>query len=179
MQRIRPSLAKLTRPRLHSPIARPRLFATLDMARARHCAVGVVGPPGAGKTTLVASWLDARRLPGIWYQVDRGDTEPATFFHYLVQAARPFLEETQERLPLLTAEYAQDVSGFARRFFRDLFSLLPAPSVLVLDNFQEIEDADSFHTVLVEAIEQIPETRARNRKSGPTTRSLWPLPRRQ
>jgi len=53
-------LAKLTRPRLHGAVARERLFAQLDGARAGRSAVCVVGPPGAGKTTLVASWLDAR-----------------------------------------------------------------------------------------------------------------------
>jgi len=150
-----PSLAKLTRPRLHSPVARARLFALLDAAQARCSAIGVIGPPGAGKTTLVASWLDARKLPSIWYQVDPGDIEVATFFHYLVQAARPFLDKSRGPLPLLTAEYAQDVTGFARRFFRDLFSMLPRPSILVLDNFQEAGHTDVFHDVLVEAIGQL------------------------
>jgi len=60
------SLAKLTRPRLHGTVARERLFAVLDEARNRTL-VCVVGPPGAGKTTLVATWLEARRIPGIWY----------------------------------------------------------------------------------------------------------------
>ena len=51
--RTRPSLAKLTPPRLHSPIARARLFAMLDAAQERQSAVAVVGTTGAGKTTLV------------------------------------------------------------------------------------------------------------------------------
>jgi ATP/maltotriose-dependent transcriptional regulator MalT/DNA-binding SARP family transcriptional activator len=138
-------------------VARERLFAKLDEAREHKPAICVVGPPGAGKTTLVASWLDARGIKGIWYQVDPGDAEVATFFHYLVQAAKPFLREAQRPLPLLTPEYAQDVPGFARRFFRDLFASLPKPSVLVLDNFQETGLADVFHTVVVEATEQLPE----------------------
>ena len=33
----------------------------------------VWGPPGAGKTTLVASYLAARRRQALWYQVDGGD----------------------------------------------------------------------------------------------------------
>jgi ATP/maltotriose-dependent transcriptional regulator MalT len=37
-----------------------------------------VGPPGAGKTTVVASWLEKRGIPGIWYQVDAGDADLAT-----------------------------------------------------------------------------------------------------
>jgi len=40
-------------------------------------------------------------------------------------------------LPLFTSEPQQDLARFARGFFRDLFSLLPKPSVIVLDNFHE------------------------------------------
>jgi ATP/maltotriose-dependent transcriptional regulator MalT len=61
-----PGLAKLTRPRLFGAIARARLFDFLDQERERR-AICVVGPPGAGKTTLVASYLDSHELPGIWY----------------------------------------------------------------------------------------------------------------
>jgi len=51
----RPQLAKLTRPRLHNAVARERLFELLDEKR-KHPAIWVAGPPGAGKTTLVASF---------------------------------------------------------------------------------------------------------------------------
>jgi len=150
------SLAKLSRPRLHAPLERSRLFNRLDAWRNSYPAVSVVAPPGAGKTTLVGSWLDSRTCPGIWYQVDVGDAEVATFFLYLVQAAQPFFTR-QKRLPLLTQEYAQNVTGFARRFFRELFSLLPQQSVFVLDNLQEVDASAPLHSIIVEAIEQAPK----------------------
>ena len=77
------TLAKLTRPKLYDALARPRLFSLLDEA-AKRPIVWLCAPPGAGKSTLVASWLDARDLKHIWYQVDVGDSDSATFVHYML-----------------------------------------------------------------------------------------------
>ena len=100
-----PRLAKLTRPRPARAARRERLFARLDEAHAHSKAICVVGPPGAGKTTLASSWLDARGIDGIWYQVDAGDADLPTLFHYLGQAAVPFMRKRQQPLPALTPEY--------------------------------------------------------------------------
>ena len=152
------SLAKLTRPRLHGVVARERLFTMLDAARNRP-AVCVVGPPGAGKTTLVASWLDARAIKGIWYQVDSGDGDAATLFHYLGLAAVPFTRKGQRKLPALEPAYLQDVPAFARRFFRELFSRLPEGAALVLDNYQEIDPDNQAHEIVSSAVDELPPGR--------------------
>ncbi len=150
------TLAKLTRPRLHGAANRERLFARLDECRARKSAVCVVGPPGAGKTTVVATWLDARAIKGIWFQIDSGDADLATFFYYLGEAAKTFSGKKQRPLPLLTPEYQHDIEGFSRRFFRTLFGLLPEGAAVVLDNYQEVEAGQLFHDLVALAIAEIP-----------------------
>ncbi|MEX0959815.1 MAG: BTAD domain-containing putative transcriptional regulator [Burkholderiales bacterium] len=153
----RPQLAKLTRPRLHKAVARERLFSLLDEAREHKPAICVIGPPGAGKTTLVASWLDARGIKGIWYQVDAGDADLATFFYYLGEAAKPYTCKGLRPLPLLTPEYLHDVERFSRRFFRELFSRLPDEATLVLDNYQDVDSGEQFHQLLAQAMDEVPE----------------------
>jgi LuxR family maltose regulon positive regulatory protein len=90
-------LAKLSRPRLFRVLNREGLFAALDAARDQP-AVWISGPPGAGKTSLAASYLTARKVPGIWYELDTGDSDAASLFHFLAQAApRPRREASGPR----------------------------------------------------------------------------------
>ncbi len=103
-------------------VVRPRLFRRIDRGRARPV-TWVWGPPGAGKTSLVASYLAARKLRVLWYQVDEGDADVATFFYYLGQAA----PRRRRPLPLLTPEYRQGLAAFTRRYFRELYARLKVP----------------------------------------------------
>ena len=142
------ALAKLSRPRLHDVLARTRLFELLDAALRRPVA-WLSAHPGAGKTTLVASYLQARKRDGIWYQVDDGDDDPASFIYHLRLAAGA-------ALPLLTPEYRHDLRAFARRFFRELYASLADGAVLVFDNLQEVDAESALHRVIAEAIAQLP-----------------------
>ena len=155
MQKPSLTLAKLSQPRLSAPLARERLFGLLDAFRERPV-VAVVGPPGAGKTTLVASYLGARHVPGIWYQVDEGDADAAAFFYYLRLALQNATPDSGPELQLLTPEYLKDLPGFSRRFFRQFYTRLARPAVLVLDNFQDAPEDSPFVAIVREALSEIP-----------------------
>ena len=150
------TLAKLTRPHLSGILSRDRLFTRLDEGRAKSI-IWVEGPPGSGKTTLVADYLDTWAPECVWYQVDPGDADVATFFHYMSQALPNGDAGARNTLPRFSPEYQRNISTFSRRYFRELFAQLTAPFALVLDNYQDLPAQSRLHEVLREGLEEIPE----------------------
>jgi len=68
--------------KLHPPTHRPgivRRDAVLDkLAAARHARlVAIVAPPGFGKTTVMAQWMESEPRPAAWLTIDRLDNDPA------------------------------------------------------------------------------------------------------
>ena len=153
-----PPLAKFSRPRLYHVTRRERLFRALDAARA-HPIVWIAGAPGAGKSTLVASYVEARKAPGIWFQADAGDADPGTFFHYLRIAAEDVAgrrAKAAAALPRYGAEYAHDLPAFTRRFLREFFALFPEDSMFVVDNFHEAPGDPAWRVAFAEGLREIP-----------------------
>lgn len=148
------SLAKTTRPSFTGVLPRGRLFARLDTAQ--RPVIWVTGPPGSGKTTLVASYLEReQRRTSLWYQVDEGDSDVASFFYYLGLAAGELRRKTPH-LPQLTPEYHSAISTFARRYFQALYSHLGAPFAMVLDGYHEVSAQSLFHEAIRTALAEVP-----------------------
>ncbi len=150
------SIAKITRPRLASVLYRKRLFTLMDKKRSASI-IWVSGPAGSGKTTFVASYLDARKLPCLWYQLDEGDSDVATFFYYLGLATQKAAPRHKTPLPLLTMEYMRGIPAFAKRYFENLCTRLKPPFVIVFDNYHHILPESLFHDVVRDALSVIPE----------------------
>ena len=150
------TLGKLSPPRLGRVIGRDRLFTEIE----QHSAVPglwIAGPPGIGKTTLVATYLDAHSLPCLWLQLDAADVDPANFVHFLRVAAKRLAPRRRLRVLMPSADDLRDVPGFIRRCFRGLALTLDRPWVLVLDNVQELGHAPLLHAGIAAALAELPE----------------------
>lgn len=156
--------AKISRPLLSEVVKRTRLFNLLDSKMASPV-TWVSAPGGSGKSTLVASYLDAREHTCIWYQCDEGDADLATFFYYMGLAVKKVTPRHKGPLPLLTPEYLAGIPTFTRKYFETLFGRLPprpeAPGTspeffIVLDNYQSVPADSPFHQMIAIGLDCLP-----------------------
>ena len=144
--------AKLRPPRLLRVVARERLHAWLD-ARREATAIWLCGPPGAGKTTLVAAYLQARSQSSLWYRFDADDNDLGRVFAMLGQAVDAL--QPRVRRPPFLAEHLARPKEFARTWFRSVFTALHTPVVVVFDNIEQATLA-LLAELLAVAVEEAP-----------------------
>ncbi|MEO8524628.1 MAG: BTAD domain-containing putative transcriptional regulator [Caldimonas sp.] len=148
------AFAKSTRPELGAAVQRESLFIRMDGSAAR-TVVWISAPPGFGKTTLAASYLEARRFRWAWYQLDQDDEDGETFFHYLAHAVGK-LQPEGATLPVFGPEHRANLSAFSRRFFRAVFAGPRGPRALVLDNINDLSSESPLRTILEAGLPEVP-----------------------
>ncbi|GAB6057903.1 BTAD domain-containing putative transcriptional regulator [Desulfonatronum parangueonense] len=152
MSRI--SYTKFIPPDVGKLIVRERLSELLDNASSRPL-TWISAPPGSGKTALVAGYVQARKLPLIWYQMDETDIEPNVFFSRLVEAASPLLAGEKTKQDAFGSRHQQHLLSFTDHFFEQFLMRLPANCCLVLDNYQDGMDSE-IHKRFLEALAVLP-----------------------
>ena len=149
------NIAKISRPALGNVFPRERLFQRLDETQER-LAIWISGSAGVGKSTLISSYIDQRSLPSFWYQIDAGDTDVASFFHYLSQSATS-CGYSGDLLPIYRPEHSENIDSFSRLFFRTFFAGLPNHCAFVFDDCHLLEPDSPINKIICVEIEQISE----------------------
>lgn len=142
--KLRPRLAR------ERTLVRARLFELLDASVTLPLTL-VVGGPGAGKSTALASWLEqvGERLDVAWLSLDPADDAPLRFFAYLLAALRRVVPELRDPAELLhaPARTGEALDGLLADELVIPLAERTRPLVLVLDDVHLIRDA-AIHAAL-------------------------------
>jgi ATP/maltotriose-dependent transcriptional regulator MalT len=153
------TIAKIQPPSATGLVPRPRLFAMLEKSTNGRM-TWITAPGGSGKTSLLATWLEASGKQAVWLRLGAGDNDTAALFHYLTRAVQLLCEQQEPAieivLPVFTPEAFVDLALFGRRFFERLGAALPLPAVIVFDDYQEVAHDSPLHLVLEAALDYLP-----------------------
>lgn len=146
---------KLSAPSQSDIYPRLRLHRLLDATSERPM-IWIAAAPGSGKTALVTDWLQQHKQRAVWYQLDSGDSDPATFFHYMNLATASLVTACGATLPTFTPEHLPTLGNFARQWFARLGALITQATTFVFDNYQEVTAESPLHELLAGALPLLP-----------------------
>ena len=131
--------AKLSRPRMpRARVRRQRLLDRLDTAARRPVTLISAGA-GWGKTVLASSWAETSAVPVGWVNLDTQDNHAQVFWASVIAALRAEGVVPADN-PLAHLQGVPDDDMARINHLARGFSRLRAPTVLILDDFQEIDD---------------------------------------
>jgi LuxR family transcriptional regulator, maltose regulon positive regulatory protein len=154
-----PGSFEFLRSKLEIPPPRPGLVertALVDrLSRARSGRfVGIVAPPGYGKTTLLAQWAARDPRPFAWVSLDRRDNDPVVLLTYVAEALNADRTIRPAVFKALTAPGDSVWDHGLPRLASELAGRAE-PLVLVLDDVHELE-TDSCLDALLALLPHVP-----------------------
>lgn len=131
---------KLTIPQMPVEfVLRPHLTARINEGVKRSLTLIAV-PVGFGKTHLLLEWATQSKLSVAWLNVDNEDNNPIRFFHYLIGSIQKiFPGIAEDALDFIQSSRTGSLQMGLTVLINEI-AALPQEFVLVLDDFQNIED---------------------------------------
>jgi LuxR family transcriptional regulator, maltose regulon positive regulatory protein len=138
-------------------VQRPRLLARLDEGLDEGCCSLLSAPAGAGKTSLLAAWVDRLDRPVAWLALDERDQEVHQVLRYLVASLQTIAPECgRAALALLDAPPTAPPDVVLTTLINDI-AALPGRALLVLDDYHLVREP-AIYTAIEFLLNHLPPT---------------------
>lgn len=122
-------------------------------------------PAGYGKTTLLADFARHTDIPCCWYFLDHTDTDRVTFLRLLMASIRQRFAHFGKELDSLVAQVITVPADQQGKFYQDVLDALctamteeiAAQFVIILSNYHEVNESQTFTTLMNYLIQHIPD----------------------
>ncbi|MBN1227846.1 MAG: hypothetical protein JXA79_12700, partial [Deltaproteobacteria bacterium] len=84
--------SKITPPRLHKILDRPRLMERLEQNTDKRVIL-ILGQAAQGKSTMAAAYVQRSPIPAAWVTLDSQDADPVNLFYSTVNAFQYVFKE--------------------------------------------------------------------------------------
>ncbi len=115
----------------------------------------ISAPAGFGKTTLISEWISQSEISVVWISLDKGDSDPVHFIHYLIAALQSFDKNIgKTALSMLQSPQLPPIESIMTNLIKEITDI-PNDFVLVLDDYHSV-DAKQVHTAVEFLIDHLP-----------------------
>ena len=141
-----------------STLSRQRLLDRLAEATTHRLTL-LIAEAGYGKTTLLADFASQSGIRTLWNRLDSTDADIVTWTNHIIAAVRetePTFGEATLRLMTELATGGPPKSAFISSVISELGDLQPVPTILVLDDFHEVDDRSEARELVALLIKDSP-----------------------
>ena len=136
---------KITRPARLPRVSRARLLNMLEKSMSAGSTTIVSGRAGTGKTALAVDFGHRCGRPVAWYKVDAPDSDPKTFFQYLIHSIQSRRPDFGKKLLMPLMELAEpDLMPWLTEAF--IYELSEGssgnPLLIVIEDLHQVSDSE-------------------------------------
>lgn len=120
----------------------------------------ITGDAGYGKTTLLAQLVKEARIPSMFYDLDKSDSDLPVFYSYLVNGIKqidPSLVKYSEELLKQGGEAGKNVELLFGTLLNELCEKRKEELFIILDNYHTLTEDSIVHTAMDFFIDRLPE----------------------
>lgn len=153
---IKPSvITRLSDPKFNNLFIREALLKRIDTA-CEFPVIWICGPPGSGKTALIASHVETREKKAVWIKLTELEDDPSAFFDLMALAAQKYIPGNPTDIPKFSREHLQAADIFALHFFEFFFNRLNPGTSVIFDEYEKLSEKSAAHELIRAGFTVIP-----------------------
>ncbi len=153
-------LSKLQAPQIRTKVLyRSRLIDAL-VVNLNKKVILVCAGAGYGKTTLLSQLLSHKKIPYVYYHMEKSDAEPAVFFSYLIAGIRKLAPEFGKKTEALShffnypQRYLELILG---TFINEIIETIKDDLYIILEDYHTIYPAEHIDKILNYLLDHLPQ----------------------